>query len=339
MRITRDLLERIAETTIEDRIAKDPTIVAAYLHGTVLEGSDPLLGGTADIDLVFVHEKFDGQREIIRMTEDVHLDIEHHSKSLYQPPKDLRQRPRLGNTVYGFKPIYDPDHFLDFTQASVRGMFNNYENVMARSQELLNRSRTTWLHFHNRSYEFSAEQVMAYLQAIEDAANALSNLVGAPLAQRRFLINFGARVQALEMPDLYYKWVDLLAGEGFIDRIEGPETKEEVKGWMLDWEADFNQLNDGYDAPPSLHRHRHAYYMRAYETMLASEQPEAILWPLLHSWTVMAQTMPSQTANWQLVCEKLGLMGAGFERRLDMMDAYLDQVDIYLEKWEPKTNW
>jgi hypothetical protein len=335
MRITRDLLERIAESTVEERTAEDDTIVAAYMHGSVLEGADPVLGGTADIDLVFIHEQYDGQREIIRMTEDVHLDIEHHSKAIYQPPKDLRQRPWLGNTIFSCKPIYDPDHFLDFTQAGVRGLFHTYENVMARSQELLGRARTTWLHFHNRSYEFGPDQVMVYLQAIEDAANAVSNLVGMPLPERRFLINFGARVQALAKPDLYYDWVALLAGTGFINEVEGVDTKEEIKSWMLDWKADFEQINKGYEAPPSLHTHRLAYYMRAFETMLLSEQPESLLWPLVHSWTLMAQTMPSQVVQWQLVCENLGLMGPAFEQRLELLDKYLDDVEILLEKWEP----
>ncbi|HKJ26556.1 MAG TPA: hypothetical protein VJ965_02870 [Anaerolineales bacterium] len=335
MRITRDLLERIAETTIEERVKDDPTIVAAYLHGSVLEGFEPVLGGTADIDLVFVHDKFDGEREIIRMTEDVTLDIVHHSKSIYQPPKDLRQRPWLGNTVFICKPVYDPDHFITFTQASVRGLFHNYENVLARSQELLNRGRATWLNFHNRPYEFGPEQVTAYLQAIEDAANAVSNLVGQLLAERRFLVNFGARVQELKQPDLYYDWVALLAGENFIDKVESVDAKEEVKSWMLDWQANFKQINEGYETPPGLHTHRLAYYMRAFETMLLSEQPESLLWPLIHSWTKMARTMPSQMGEWRTVCEDLGLMGPQFEDRLDQLDAYLDAVEILLEKWEP----
>jgi hypothetical protein len=199
----------------------------------------------------------------------------------------------------------------------------------------LSRARATWLHFHNRPYEFGPEQVWVYLQAIEDAANSVSNLVGTPLAERRFLINFGARVQALEKPDFYYDWVALLAGEDFIDEIEGVDMKETVKGWMLDWQADFEQINEGYETPPSLHTHRLAYYMRAFETMILSEQPESLMWPLLHSWTLMAQTMPSQAGQWQAACEKLGLMGPQFERRLDMLDAYLDELEILLEKWEP----
>ena len=110
MRITRELLHRIAEDTIENRAKEDNSIIAAYLHGTVMEGEDPVLGGAADIDIVFIHEDFDREREIIRMTEDVHLDIEHHSKDQYQPPKELRTRPWLGYAIYRCQLLYDPQH-------------------------------------------------------------------------------------------------------------------------------------------------------------------------------------------------------------------------------------
>ena len=217
----------------------------------------------------------------------------------------------------------------------MRALFHNYENVLARSQELLSRGRATWLNFHNRPYEFGPEQVTTYMQAVEDAANAVSNLVGTPMTERRFLTQFGARVQALDNPDLYYDWVALLAGPNFIDEVEGVDAKEEIKSWMLDWQADFERINEGYETPPSLHTHRLAYYMRAFETMLLSEQPESLLWPLMHSWTLMACTMPSQAGKWQAVCERLGLIGPAFEDRLDMLDKYLDEVEILLEKWEP----
>ena len=336
MRITRELLHKIAEDTVKERAAKDKSIVAAYLHGSVWDGPDPVFGGTADIDLVFIHDKFDLQREIIRLTEDVTLDIEHHAKETYQPPKDLRQRPRLGYTVFGCKPLYDPDHFFDFTQASVRGLFHNYENVMARCQELLNRGRATWLFFHNRPYEFGPEQVATYLQAVEDAVNAVVCLSSAPLAERRFLIDFVNHCEKIGKFHLYADLIKLLGGLNLADEQQsfGVQAKEELKGWMLDWEENFTKLNEMYEIIPELHTHRRAYYMRAYEEMISSDQPEAVLWPMLITWTQMAQTMPSQAEKWEAFCERLGLVGSAFEARLDDLDAYLDKVEILLEEWE-----
>ena len=334
MRITRELLQRIAEDTVEKQAEADPTIIAAYLHGSVLDGEEePVFGGTADIDLVLIHEDYDRQREIIRMTEDIHLDIEHHNKALYQPPKELRQRPWMGYTVFGCKAIYDPDHFIDFTQAGVRALFFHYENVLARAETLMNRARATWLHFHNRPTDFGPDQVMTYLQALADAANAVALLFGPPMGGRRFLLQYRDLADAVGEPVLYHDFIRLLAGEAV--RV-GQENVEELKEWMLQWEADFKILNQSYTVLPELHSHRHAYFMRAYESMLGSPQPETALYPLLHTWTLMAQTMPSQAAAWQLACEQLGLTGPEFESRLDGLDEFLDRVEVFVEEWEPQ---
>jgi hypothetical protein len=299
----------------------------------VLDGDEPVLGGAADIDLVFIHEKYDQEREIIRMTEDVHLDIEHHSKEMYQPAKDLRQRPWLGNTMFSCKPLYDPQHFIDFTQAGVRGLFFQYENVLARAEELMNRARATWLYFHNRETPFGPDQVMVYLQALEDAANAVASLNGPPLGGRRFLSNLQAMFGQVGEPELYPTLIKLLAGDTI--RVGQRDNVEEIKGWMFDWQADLNRLNQGYAVPAVLHFHRQAYYMRAFEAMLGSDQPETALWPMLHTWTLMAQTMPSQSGAWQAVCERIGLMGDDFRVHLDGLDAFLDQIEVLVEEWEP----
>jgi hypothetical protein len=332
MRITRDLLHRIAADTVTDRAKQDPSIIAAYLHGTVLEGPDPVLGGAADIDLVFIHDLFDRSREIVRMTEDVHLDIEHHSKDQYQPAKELRTRPWIGFAIYQCKLLHDPEHFLDFTQASVRGMFFQFENVLARAEELHTRSRAAWLHFHNSEIEFGPDQVMAYLKAVEDAINAAACLYGPPLGGRRFLFRFKLLAEERQITGLYDQVVELVSGGIFPD---GNTAGEEAKGWMLEWADDLKRLNENYEVPPELHRHRRAYYMRAFEAMLASDDPETFLWPLLTTWTRMAETMPSQAAAWGAVCERIGLIGEKFERRLDGLDALLDQIEVMIEKWEP----
>ncbi len=55
MRVTRESLIRIAKENAQERAFNDRDIVAAYLTGSLVSDTDPMLGGTADIDLVFVH--------------------------------------------------------------------------------------------------------------------------------------------------------------------------------------------------------------------------------------------------------------------------------------------
>ena len=92
MRITPALLLKIARDTVAQRTRSDRGLLSIYLHGSLLE-DDPLLGGTADIDLGVIHdEEYSMEREIQRLTDEVHLDIAHHARSDYRWARSLRDR-------------------------------------------------------------------------------------------------------------------------------------------------------------------------------------------------------------------------------------------------------
>ena len=70
MRVTRESLLRIAKETVQERAYNDPEMIAAYLTGSLLN-VDPMLGGTADIDIVFVYKNKPQQsREFVKLTPD-----------------------------------------------------------------------------------------------------------------------------------------------------------------------------------------------------------------------------------------------------------------------------
>jgi len=78
MRITREALMKVVRDTVTQRLRTDRSIVSIYLTGSLLE-EEYLLGGAADIDLVIVHNDYPGpEREIVPLTDTVHLDIAHH---------------------------------------------------------------------------------------------------------------------------------------------------------------------------------------------------------------------------------------------------------------------
>jgi hypothetical protein len=60
-----------------------------------------MLGGTADIDLVFVHKTCRKKtREFVKLTPDFHLDISRRAKDEFKSPRDLRGDPWLGYEMY-----------------------------------------------------------------------------------------------------------------------------------------------------------------------------------------------------------------------------------------------
>ena len=59
-------------------------------------------------------------------------------------------------------------------------------------------------------------------------------------------------------------------------------------------------------------------------------------WPLLRTWTHAIQLLPDDHPalhSWQEALGQLGLLGDGFQERIEAMDKYLDLVEESLEKW------
>jgi hypothetical protein len=129
MNLTRAALIRIAKETVEKSALSDPELVAAYLTGS-LRTENPFLGNATDIDIVFVHT---GEpkihREIVPLTPEIHLDIIHNPRSLYDKPRELRVHPWLGPELYDPLPLYVTRHFFEFIQAGVRDRYHEPVNV------------------------------------------------------------------------------------------------------------------------------------------------------------------------------------------------------------------
>jgi hypothetical protein len=92
----------------------------------------------------------------------------------------------------------------------------------------------------------------------------------------------------------------------------------------------------GDSLPVRLHPHRRAYYRRAFESVLASDQPLDMLWPLLRTWTLAVCALPEEhpvVQTWREAGQHLGLLGGSFAQRLEALDAYLDLVEETLENW------
>lgn len=327
MRITPALLHKIARDTVAQRIRRDRTLLAVYLAGSLLSG-DPLLGGTADIDLFCVHDDpVSPEREIQRLTDEVHLDIAHHGRDEYNQARTLRQHPWLGYGIINCTIMHDPQHFMDFTQASVRGQFNLPENILSRVQNLSEHARQIWLELHDERQEPGLDQVSNYLRAVGQAANAVACLNGPPLTDRRFLLQFPQRAAAVGRPGLYPGLVGLLGGA----QVDSGDLQE----WLQAWEGAYLAIPPE-TATPRLHPDRFAYYRQAFESLLGSESPQDVLWPLLRTWHKAIRLLPAdhpQVETWQQVFSDIGLLGPGFRERVNALDAYLDSVEELLDEW------
>jgi hypothetical protein len=327
MRITREILLKVAQEQIAQRVRSDHGLLAVYMSGSMNE-DEYLIGGTTDIDLFLVHsDPVGAAREIIPLTEDIHLDIAHHFQRDYRQTRQLRIHPWLGPTVKNGKILYDPQHFLDFIQASVRGQYDRPDHVMERVRGQYTTARQIWASLQlNPSANPPGDQVN-YLKVLANAVNSVAGLRGAPLTERRFLIRFQEDARAVNRPGLYPGLLGLLGAP----QVDVPT----LKTWLPGFKAAYAAVPE-VNRPPRLHPGRTRYYFQCIETYLGGDRPLAALWPLLNTWTLAVSLLPvdsSHRGDWENAATHLGLLGEAFQTRLAGLDAFLDLVDETLEEW------
>ena len=323
MRITRETLIRIAKETAQKRALADPGLVAAYLTGSLLS-ENPFLGSSTDIDIVLVHA---GQpkvrREILPVTPEIHLDIVHNPRSEYKKPKELRIHPWLGPELYDPLPLYGTQHFFEFVQAGVRAEYDGPANVLARARRNAEHARQIWSGLQ-LSQETGPARLLSYLKSLNHAANAVALLSGAPLAERRFLLQFRERAAAAGVPGLATGLLGLLGGA----QVDAATLSE----FLTEWEKTFVEAYSRNMVHASIAAPRLAYYKLAFAVMLAGESPQSVLWPMIHTWTLSAAALPpTHQSRWQVACETLGLAGDLFRERVEGLDHFLDTIEELLE--------
>lgn len=331
MRLTRETLIKIARDTAEQRARVSRRIVCIYLTGSLL-GDSPLIGGTTDIDLVIIHDSEPLQpREIVKVSDEIHLDISHYPQSMFHQPRHLRTDPWFGPFIYS-KPmvLQDTQHWFDFIQAATGAQFFQPDYVLQRASTLSNAARQGWMNLEFNPSEAHPRRVYAFLKVLENAGNALVCLTGEgrPLTERRFLIQLPQRLQELGQPELVSGLVGLLLPDAAQLEAAWPQ-------WLPAWREAFKAASQLPEAPVRLHPCRQLYYERS-ATALWEESPSAALWLLMRTWTLAASHIPEDAPSlegWRAACQILGLDEPHFASKLDALDHYLDKVEEALDTW------
>ncbi len=329
MRITQDLLLRYAQETVKRRQRDELDLHAAYLTGSVLSDS-PLLGGTTDIDLVFVHKfKIPVERECIRLTPEVSLDIVHKLREDYDKHKQLRLDPWMGYPLTNYHILLlDSDHWLEFIQSGVTADFHRPDNVLARVNALFSSAREKWYSLLQFPPNVHLDWLHQYFEILSLAANAVSGLIGPPLTRRRFLIDFADRVETLGIPKILAGFTGLL---GFTDT-----QIDALTDWTAAFEKDLDFLVENEAAPVHLLPCRHRYYLDAIRSLTESGSREQALWPLLQTWLEVQLASPKSTPGieiWESCMDSLSLTSETCTQKVKALDAYLDTLEVVIETW------
>ena len=328
MRVTRESLIRIAKETAQERAFNDRGIIAAYLTGALVSDSDPLLGGTADIDIIFVHaEEPEQKREFVKLTPDFHLDISHRAKAEFKRPRELRLDPWLGWEMYDPMLLYERERFFEFVQAGLRAgfEFNAPAPALQRSRILLSHGRGIWRDLLEIEETVNPRHVAKYMKSLYHAVNAVAELSGPPLQERRLMLEFGPRAETAKRPGMSSGLTGLL-GASHLDPAF-------INDWLPEWRLAFEAAAEKSEVDLRIHPARLNYYEKAIKAMLAGETPRAALWPLLQTWTLAVEVLPEQSLDaWRAACGQLKLTMPGFEDHVNGLDQFLDEVEILLDE-------
>ncbi len=330
MRITPELLRKLAMENVAKRLAQQRDVVAVYMTGSVLS-EEPLLGGTTDIDLVFVHKEDPPvKREIARISYEISLDIVHHHKSFYTFHRRLRLNPWLGHALCNHASIlHDTDHWLEFIQSGVFSQFDSPENIFGRALPMAEKARSIWFELEEPQEHEPLAWFSQYFKAVGLAANAIAVLSGPALPTRRFLIDFPARAEAIGKQDLHEDVLGLIGA----DRV----SPERYSTWRTTWEETILTASKSPNCPPDLHPSRKTYYLQSCAAMLESGNYQAAFWPMLDTWLQAARVLwdvPTQRESWSALCADLGFEPQQYEGRVAALDAFLDAIELTLDDWK-----
>jgi hypothetical protein len=328
MRVTRESLIRIARETVQERAFNDQNIVAAYLTGSLVGETDPMLGGVADIDLILVHASTPMlKRELVKLTPDFHLDIGHRARAEFKSPREMRGDPWLGYEMFAPMLLFEREKFFDFVQAALRAgnEFEGPEMTLQRCRRLYNRGRQIWIDLSDVGGTSGPTEVAQFFKSLFHAANGVAELSGPPIQERRLLLEFPARAEAAGRPALTAGLFGLV-GAGGLD-------SETISAWLPAWKEAFTAASGNARVDGRIHTARTNYYEKAIRAMIESDHPSAALWPLMQTWSLAAKVLPEeQIGPWREACSRLGLAGTGFVERVEGLDHYLDELDILLDE-------
>jgi hypothetical protein len=285
-----------------------------------------MLGDTADIDLILIHaDQPSTKHEIIRLSDQVHLDIRHHTREIYAKPSELRVDPWLGPAMCEPVFIYDPEHFFERAQAGARGQYYRPDHTHARARAFLTRARQS-----KAMLNVSTRWIKMYTQAALEAANAAACLTGFPVAGRRLSIDLARTLSELDQLQLYRQFIQLLGGF----QEDNVDITELIPTWSLA-HARAGEVSSDPEFEPC----RQAYYLRGFQALVEDNPPEIILWTLLTTWERAMNTLQrkgesaSYLPSWETALDRLKLSTYTSNGRASELEQFLDSIETLIEGW------
>jgi hypothetical protein len=334
--IERETLLKIARETAAQRMQVRRSLISAYLAGSVAAG-EPLLGDATDIDLILIDADTPSTpREVLRLTDQVALDLSYRAKAEYAHPKELRVHPWLGPEMCEPICLHDPTHFFELAQSSARGQFHRPDHVAVRARTFAVWAREALHVGLLPGMEPSAPVTIgAFCQSLLNAANAIITLTAFPGAGRRLTMKLELAAQKLNRPELYEAFTALFGG-----RWPPAETQMVLADWSAAYQAGQSLAGTDRDASLLIHPARRTIYERGFQAQIEADRAVDGMWLMLHTWQALARNLPAESPHadrWVAFLERLNMASStAFSDKVAHARAYVELATQTVEDWAEK---
>src|SRR5258706_270372 len=135
------------------------------------------------------------------------------------------------------------------------------------------------------------QDVLQYMKSLYHAVNAVAELSGPPLHERRLLLEFPSRAEAAQRPGMAAGLYGLL-GASSLD-------SSTLNAWMPEWKLAFESASESSRVDTQIHPARVSYYEKAIQAMLGNA-PTRCLRFQLKKWLLSLEPVLLEAARQHL---------------------------------------
>jgi AAA15 family ATPase/GTPase len=137
-------------------------------------------------------------------------------------------------------------------------------------------------------------------------------------------LEFPARAAAVGAPGLAVAFNHLLGSVSL--------SRNVLTVWLDEWEKIINSLSSAGVSASRLVEKK-IYFQAAMDSILKSEKPQDLLWPLINTWTEAISLLPENNNSqlaWIKALTTLGFAGKDYQIRLAALDSFLELCETLI---------
>jgi hypothetical protein len=196
---------------------------------------------------------------------------------------------------------------------------------LQRSRSLLSHGRQIWRDLLEVSETVTPKDVAKYMKSLYHAVNAVAELSGPPLQERRLMLEFAPGAETAQRPGMDAALTGLMGASSLEPSV--------IQSWLPDWKLAFESAMETAASTRASILARVNYYEKAIQPCSPAKDPHRLVAVDADLDACRGRTArPCDVDPWRAACGQLGLAAAGIEERVEALDAFLDEVEILLDE-------